>query len=249
MLPGAKIVTAPEVMAASDLVLLTVPDDVLADLVAGLAATGSIRPGQFVVHASGRYGVAVLEAATREGALPLALHPVMTFSGTSTDLPRLIGASFGVTAPEPLRPAAEALVLEIGAEPVWVEEELRPLWHAALSHGANHLVTLVAQSLDLLRSAGVSEPQRVLGPLLSASLDNALRSGDAALTGPVSRGDAGSVAAHVQALAAVDPEALRTYRALARATADRALASGRLAAKDAEALLDALAGPTDEARA
>jgi predicted short-subunit dehydrogenase-like oxidoreductase (DUF2520 family) len=173
----------------------------------------------------------------------------MTFSGTSADLARLGGATFGVTAPASIRPAAEALVLEIGAEPVWVPEELRPLWHAALAHGANHLVTLVAQSMDLLRAAGVAEPARVLAPLLSAALDNALLGGDAALTGPVARGDAGTVAAHVQALAAVDPEALRTYRSLARATADRALASGRLRISEAEALLDALAGPSDEVQA
>jgi predicted short-subunit dehydrogenase-like oxidoreductase (DUF2520 family) len=249
MLPGAEVMTPPEVLAAADLVLLTVPDDVLAGLVSGLAATRSIRPGQFLVHTAGRYGVAVLDAATAQQALPLALHPVMTFSGTPADLARLAGASFGVTSPPRLRPAAEALVLEIGAEPVWVAEELRPLWHAALAHGANHLVTLVAQSMDVLREAGVAEPARVLGPLLSAALDNALRGGDAALTGPVARGDAGTVAAHVQALAAADPEVLRTYRSLARATADRALASGRLRASEAEALLDALAGPTDEARA
>ena len=89
----------------------------------------------------------------------------------------------------------------------------------------------------------------MLGPLLSAALDNVLRTGDDALTGPVARGDAGTVAAHVRALGHVDPEALRTYRALARATADRSLASGRLQAADAEALLDALAGPTNETHA
>ena len=249
LVPAAHVVSPPEVLGAADLVLLTVPDDVLPGLVAGLVATGSIRPGQFLVHTSGRYGVGVLEPATREAALPLALHPAMTFTGTAADLPRLAGAAFGVTAPEALRHAAEALVLEIGAEPVWVPEELRPLWHAALAHGANHLVTLVVQSMDLLRAAGVADPARVLGPLLSAALDNALRTGDDALTGPVARGDAGTVAAHVQALGRVDPEALRTYRALARATADRALASGRLQAADAEALLDALAGPSNEAHA
>jgi predicted short-subunit dehydrogenase-like oxidoreductase (DUF2520 family) len=123
------------------------------------------------------------------------------------------------------------------------------LWHAALAHGANHLVTVVVQSMDLLRAAGVADPARVLGPLLSAALDNVLRTGDDALTGPVARGDAGTVAAHVRALAHVDPEALRTYRALARATADRSLASGRLQAADAEALLDALAGPANETHA
>jgi predicted short-subunit dehydrogenase-like oxidoreductase (DUF2520 family) len=242
LLPGVPLLTPPEVFGAADLVVVAVPDDALADLVAGLAATGSVRPGQIVVHPSGRYGVRVLDPATRAGALPLALHPVMTFTGTSLDLGRLVGCCFGVTAPEPLRPVAEALVLEMGGEPVWVDESARPLYHAALAHGSNHLVTLVAQSMDLLTEAGVADPGRMLAPLLGAALDNALRSGDAATTGPVVRGDAGTVADHVRAIGPVSEQILATYRALARATADRALASHRLNPAAAEALLDALAG-------
>jgi predicted short-subunit dehydrogenase-like oxidoreductase (DUF2520 family) len=200
------------------------------------------------VHTSGRFGTAVLGPATRAGALPLALHPAMTFSGTAVDLERLPGATFGVTAPEPLWPVAEALVVEMGSEPVRVAEEARGLYHAALAHGANHLVTLVADSLDLLRAAGVDDPAASLAPLLSAALDNSLRSGDAALTGPVARGDAGTVATHVEEIARVAPEAAGTYVALARRTAARALAAGRLRATDAEPLLDVLAVRAHEAR-
>ena len=107
-----------------------------------------------------------------------------------------------MTAPEVLRPAAEALVIEMGGEPVFIAEEHRDLYHAAIAGAANHLITLVAQAMDLLRTAGVAEPARLLAPLLSASLDNALRFGDAGLTGPVARGDAATVAAHVAALEA-----------------------------------------------
>lgn len=246
LLPRVPVVTPGEVLERAELVLLTVPDDALPDLVIGLAKTGAIRTGQLIVHTSGRYGTAVLAPATEEGALPLALHPVMTFTGTSIDLSRLGGATFGVTAPEPLRAVAEALVVEIGAEPVWVAEDARGLYHAALVHGSNHLVTLVAQARDLLAASGVDDPGRALGPLLGAALDNALRSGDQALTGPVARGDAGTVAVHIQVLAATDPAILATYRALARATADRALASGRLKPQQAEALLAVLAGPAGE---
>ncbi|WP_055588480.1 Rossmann-like and DUF2520 domain-containing protein [Streptacidiphilus griseoplanus] len=241
LLPGVRMVTPPQVMAAADLVLLTVPDDALADLVSGLAATGAVRPGQLLVHSSGAHGVAVLEPATRAGALPLALHPAMTFTGTTVDVARLAGCPFGVTAPEELRPVAEALVVEMGGEPEWVPEEVRPLYHTALAHGSNHLVTLVAQAQELLAAAGVAEPGRMLGPLLGAALDNALRSGDAALTGPVARGDAGTVRRHLQQLRRVSPQALEAYRAMARATADRALAAGMLKADAAEALLDVLA--------
>ncbi|WP_442785517.1 Rossmann-like and DUF2520 domain-containing protein [Actinacidiphila sp. DG2A-62] len=241
LLPGVPLVEPPAVLRAADLVLLTVPDDALPALVSGLAETGAVRPGQLLVHTSGRYGAAVLDPALRAGALPLALHPVMTFTGTAVDVQRLNGCTFGVTAPEELRTAAEALVIEMGGEPEWIAEEARPLYHAALAIGANHLVTLVSQAMDLLRQAGVAEPGRMLGPLLGAALDNALRSGDAALTGPVARGDAGTVAAHLAELRAHAPQDVASYVAMARATADLALGNGMLKAEYAEALLGALA--------
>ncbi|MFD8585167.1 Rossmann-like and DUF2520 domain-containing protein [Streptomyces californicus] len=241
LLPDVPLVEPAEVLARADLVLLTVPDDVLPTLVEGLAETGAVRPGQLLVHTSGRYGARVLDPALRAGALPLALHPAMTFTGTAVDVQRLAGCSFGVTAPEELRLAAEALVIEMGGEPEWIAEESRPLYHAALALGANHLVTLVAQSMDLLAKAGVSAPDRMLGPLLGAALDNALRSGDAALTGPVARGDAGTVAAHIGELRTHAPQAVAGYVAMARTTADRALAHGLLKAELAEDLLGVLA--------
>ena len=248
LLPGVPLMSVAEVLADVDLALLTVPDDVLPGLVAGLAETGAVRPGQFLAHASGRFGYGVLDPATRVGALPLALHPVMTFTGTSIDLARLSGCPFGVTAPDQLRPVAEALVVEMGGDPVWVDEGNRVLYHAALAHGANHLVTLVTQTLGLLSAAGVEQPARLVAPLLSAALDNALRYGDQALTGPVARGDAGTVAAHVRELGRVDTEARTAYVALARVTADRALAAGLLKADAAEALLDALVRTEEERR-
>ena len=241
LLPGTPVVPPDEVLALADLVLLTVPDDVLPGLVDGLVAAEAVRPGQLVVHTSGRYGVAVLDEATRQGGLPLALHPAMTFTGRPEDLTRLAGACFGVTAPEPLRPIADALVLEMGGDPQEVAEEKRVLYHAALAGGANHLSTLVNQSVDLLRQCGVTEPERMLAPLLGAALDNALRSGDAAMTGPVARGDAGTVAAHLRELRTVSPDAVGAYVAMARLTAGRALAAGLLKPAAAEELLDVLA--------
>jgi predicted short-subunit dehydrogenase-like oxidoreductase (DUF2520 family) len=240
-LPGTPVRQPAEVVRAADLVLLTVPDDALPGLVAGLAATGAPVAGRLLAHASGRHGLAVLDPATQLGALPLALHPVMTFTGRPDDADRLVGICFGVTAPAVLRPAAEVLVMEMGGEPVFIAEADRDLYHAALAGAANHLVTQVVQAEELLAKAGVGQPARMLGPLLSAALDNALRLGDAALTGPVARGDADTVAGHVAALRTEAPEALPAYLALARLTATRALATGLLTAPDARRLLDVLA--------
>jgi predicted short-subunit dehydrogenase-like oxidoreductase (DUF2520 family) len=234
------VLPVDDVVRAADLVLLTVPDDAVAELVAGLVATCALQRGTLLAHTSGRHGLAVLEPAVAAGALPLALHPALPFAGTAVDLERLVGTAFGVTAPEPLLPIAEALVLEMGGEPVRLTEEQRRCGTPALAHGANHLTTLVSSAADLLRRAGVAAPGPVLAPLLGSALDGALRSGDAALTGPVARGDAGTVAAHLEALAAVAPEVLPSYVAMARLTADRASPRVRLDPERAGALLAVL---------
>jgi predicted short-subunit dehydrogenase-like oxidoreductase (DUF2520 family) len=240
-LPGVPLLPADETVAAADLVLLAVPDDVLRGLISGLADIGAWRAGQLVAHTSGAQGIGVLDPAAARGVLALALHPVMTFTGRPEDLDRLDGATFGVTAPDELRPVAETLVVEMGGEPVWVPESARALYHASLTVASNHLVTLVNDALTLLDGAGVADPARLVAPLLSASLDNVLRLGDAALTGPVSRGDAATVASHVATLTRSAPDVLPSYRAMARRTAERAQASGRLSAEQVEAVLAALA--------
>lgn len=243
LLPGVPILPVPETVRDAELVLLAVPDDALPELVAGLAATGDLHAGQFVAHPSGRFGVGVLAPAVQAGAIGLALHPAMTFTGTSVDLARLEGCPFGVTSEEAMRPVAEALVVEMGGEPVWVPESARSMYHAALVFGANYLMTVVLQSVDLLTTAGIPAPERLLAPLLSASLDNALRHGDVALTGPVARGDAATVADHLEAMSDLSPVVTDSYRSLARLTADRAVAAGLIDLAAAEQLLDVLASP------
>ena len=260
LLPGVPVLEVPDVVRRAELVLLAVPDDALGPLVGGLAELGAWQAGQLVAHTSGRYGVAVLDPARARGAIPLALHPAMTFTGTSLDLSRLVGAAFAVTAPAAVLPIGQALVVELGGEPVVVDELDRPLYHAALAHGANHLVVLVAQAAQALAEAGVEDPARVLGPLLEAALDGSLRAAAPheggvtgagaihALTGPVRRGDTGTLLEHQAALEefaarAGAPDVPGTYRDLARAAAGRALGAGLLAPGTAAAVLDALAPP------
>ncbi len=232
LLPHAAVLPADEVArAATDLLLLAVPDDALRGVVAGLAGTGALPPGQIVAHTSGAHGTGVLGDVRG-----MALHPAMTFTGEPADLDRLPGIAWGVTADD--RAFATRLVADLQGIPEWIAEDRRAVYHSALAHGANHLVTLVNEAADLLRAAGVEHPEAVLSPLLHAALDNALRLGDAALTGPVSRGDAGTVHKHLTRMPA---EAVPAYLALARRTADRAIASGRLRPQDAALLLDVLA--------
>ena len=111
---------------------------------------------------------------------------------------------------------------------MWVPEARRTLYHAGLAHGANHLVTLVTEAMELLAAAGADDPAATLRPLLTAALDNALEHGDAALTGPIVRGDVDTVRAHLADIAAQAPTTLPSYLALARATLGRAVTDGRL---------------------
>ena len=228
LLPGVAVDKPSVVARGSDLLLLTVPDDALHNVVSMLAASGALRPGQYVAHTSGRHGLAVLAAAAAVGARPIALHPAMTFTGTAVDLPRLSGCVFGVTAGPDEREVTERLVADLGGRPMWVPEEHRTLYHAGLAHGANHLVTVVTEAMEMLRAAGADDPAGTLRPLLEAALDNSLRSGDSALTGPIVRGDVETVTAHLTEIWAHAPQTLASYAALARATLARVLTDGRL---------------------
>ncbi len=226
--PASRVAKPTAVARTCDVLLLTVPDDMLENVVIQLTASGAIRSGQYVVHTSGSHGLRVLEPATQVGAHPVAMHPAMTFTGTARDLDRLPDCVFGVTTGPADRDWALALVAELGADVMWVPEEQRSLYHAGLAHGANHLVTLVAQAMELLSAAGADDPAAILRPLLGAALDNALADGDAALTGPIVRGDVNTVRAHLAEISATAPDTLPSYVALARATLDRVVTDGRV---------------------
>ena len=236
-LPDTLIRPVDKVAADSELLILAVPDSELTTLVTGLAATGSVHSGTIVVHTSGANGIAILAPLTELGCVPLAIRPAMTFTGGEEDIARLSETCFGITAADEIGYAvAQSLVLEIGGEPFRVREDARALYHAALAHGSNHLVTVVADALAALRSAlwgaellgqetvgdapgGIAE--RVLAPLARAALENTLQRGQGALTGPVARGDAPAVARHLAALVETDAGLAEAYRTAALRTAQR----------------------------
>jgi predicted short-subunit dehydrogenase-like oxidoreductase (DUF2520 family) len=237
-LPETPVLPVDEVARAAELLILAVPDTELAALVAGLAATSVVTPGAIVVHTSGANGVGVLAPLAEQGCVPLAIHPAMTFTGSDEDIARLPGTCFGITAADEIGYAiAQSLVLEVGGEPFRVREDARTLYHAALAHAGNHLVTVVADALVALRAAIAGQEllgqelvgddpgglaERVIAPLARAALENTLQRGQAALTGPVARGDAAAVARHLAALTEADPEVAEAYRAASLRTAQRA---------------------------
>ncbi|TCC37385.1 DUF2520 domain-containing protein [Kribbella sindirgiensis] len=228
LLPAVPVLPADEVTRSADVVLVAVPDDLIHEVAQTLPLTGA----QYVVHLSGAHGLAPLSGLD---ATPVALHPSMTFPGGPVSLD---GVMFTATAPDAARSVVERLVKALGAQVQWVADEERARYHAGLVHGANHLTTLVSQAVAVLREAGVADPVATLRPLLVATLDNTLRSGHHALTGPIARGDVDTVAAH---LAALRGSTRRTYAELARATVELAT-DGRLDAETVRRLTEVLDG-------
>lgn len=246
MLPGVPLLDVPDVVAAADVVLLTVPDDAIGPLVSGLAAQDAWSGGRLAIHTSGFRGLDVLQPVVDAGGDAVVLHPVMTFTGEPADVARIVGTPIAVTASTGADLVADALALDLGGEPFRLADADRATYHAALSHAANHLTTIVAQSAQLLRGVGVEDPERLLRPLLEAALENSLQRGDRALTGPVVRGDVGTVAAHLDALEAQPADILRAYRALAAATTERSAARRAMPAESVQPMLDLLTTKEDE---
>lgn len=234
-------VIEPDEACQAELVVIAIPDDQIEPLIQGLAILGCFRPGQVVMHTSGVHGINVLEAAQAAGALPIALHPAMTFTGTSLDVERLQMCPAAITATAVALPIASALAMEMGMEPCVVEEEDRTLYHAGLTHGANHLVTLVNEALSILEAAGIENPELYIRPLLNAALERALSEGAHGLTGPVRRADTGTLKDHQKALSEAGLNSiLESYRNMARTTAHLAGDNLLLGENQVQAVLRAL---------
>lgn len=174
VLPGVPVRDPEELLADADLVVVAVPRAQLAGLVAGLADVGAWRAGQLVLHTDPGLGVDVLGPAARAGAIPLAVHPAIAFTGTTMDLRQLEGSFAAVTAPAPVLPIAQALAVELGCEPVVVAEEDRAAYGEGIETATAFSASIVRQSAELLRAAGVEAPGAYLQTLVHASVDRAL---------------------------------------------------------------------------
>ena len=211
--PDVEFTTdAGRVAAACDLVFLTVPDAAIAPTCRSIAW----EPRHRVVHCGGALGLDALAGVTAAGGIAGCLHPLQSFPSRSPEPERLRGIFCGVEGADPLGPLLEQMVTRFGAQPFRLEGVDRTLYHAAAVFVSNHVVALASAAGRLWTLAGLPDRlgRQALSPLLLAASANvaALELRDA-LTGPVARGDVGTVEAHLQALAA-DPALRELYRAL-----------------------------------
>ena len=221
-----------------DMIVLAVADDALSAVIDQIAGE-NLSHAPFVLHVSGKNGVAILAPLAATGALVAAIHPAMTFTGEpEAEIRRMAGAGFAMTAQVGQAVAqAERWVGLLGGVAINVPEQRRVLYHAALCHAANHLVTLLAGAREALGVAGVEAPEVVLGPLVRAAAENSLSGGMAALSGPLLRGDKGTIANHLAALASECSPVLPAYQGMAAATLAQLEREGHEVAPDLLALL------------
>jgi predicted short-subunit dehydrogenase-like oxidoreductase (DUF2520 family) len=216
---GVKLYT--EVAPAArdvDLVLLCVPDDAIASVATALAVDEAVGEGQRVVHVAGSQGLEPLRRVRLTGARVAACHPAMTVPEGARDPDLLVGVAWAVTAAPDDRDWAHELVTLLGGDAHDVPEDARALYHAGLAVGSNAVGAAVATARRLLLAARIERPEAFLTPLIEASVSNVLAHGAQALTGPVVRGDVGTVTLHLQVIDRDLPELAAAYRALAAAT-------------------------------
>jgi len=225
--------TAQEVADAAELVFITTPDDAIAQVCSEV----HWHEGQSLVHCSGAHSVDILESAGKLGAAVGSFHPLQTFADVDQAIENLSGSTFALEAEEPLLSTLKEFTLLLNGN--WVE--LKPgdkvLYHAAAVFACNYLVTLFKLALDLWLDFGVSskEATRALLPLLAGTINNIDTIGlPDCLTGPVARGDLGTIERHLSALETRSPSLLTTYKELGLQSIPIALAKGKVNEQKAE---------------
>lgn len=184
VLPGVPVLDAQEVTRRSELVIVAVPHDELPRLISGLAELGVWQMGQLVLHTDPAYGTEVLRPAAERGAIPLAVHPAISFTGTTIDLRQLQAAFAAVTAPAAVLPIAQALAVEMGCEPVVIAEQDRPAYAEAIATASEFSRSIVQQATGLLRGVGIDNPGGYLSALVGSTVEQALRAASDPLTPP-----------------------------------------------------------------
>jgi len=243
--PAVRVVVGDlgRAVAAAPLIIIATPDDVIAGAAAALAATGAVSPGHAILHVSGLLDRSALDALSETGAALGSFHPLQTIADPASAAGRLRGAFAGIEGDEQALAAARRLAEALGMTPVELGRGAKPLYHAGAVFAANYTTALAGVAEKLAVAAGVpaAAAPHLYAPLFEGAAGNLTQLGAAhALTGPVRRGDLGSLRAHLAAL----PDDLRPlYRALGLTTLELAERAGlaATAAREVRQLLEGTA--------
>jgi len=240
---GCQSVESNQAVAdAAELVFITTPDAAI-PLVASEVRW---HPGQSVVHCSGADSTATLEPARKLGARVGAFHPLQTFASVKQAIDNLPGSTFAIEAEEPLLSTLKDMATALDGHFIELKAEDKVIYHAAAVIACNYMVTLVKLATDLWQTFDIppEEATKALIPLLKGMLNNIENVGiPQCLTGPIARGDTGTIKKHLKALDKVAPRLLSTYRELGRQTIPIALAKGKINEQQARELEEILREP------
>jgi predicted short-subunit dehydrogenase-like oxidoreductase (DUF2520 family) len=251
---GAEVpVLSPrEAAGRAELVLLAVPDDAIEASCRELVAARALGRGSLVAHCSGAQSSECLAPARRElGCHVASFHPLQSFPTVEAALASLPGSYCFVEGDEVALAALEKLGAAIGAHCVRIETEHKALYHAAAVMACNYLTGLLDAALSLAASARIERRTawQALEPLIRATVDNISELGtEAALTGPIARGDRRTVRTHLAVLDRSARELSDLYRALGSWTVGLALRKGTIEEAAARTLLETLADPSPKER-
>lgn len=221
VIPRAATLEAPVLeweipLPLCDLIIVAVRDDAITEAAASLAPIASTASA--AVHLSGLTSVDALDPLRQAGLEIGGFHPLQSMPNPRDGAAALDGASVGITADPPLQGVLEGLAISIGAHPFELVDAQRPVYHAAAAAAANYVLTTLGMAERLFAAAGV--PFAAARPLVIQIVENAFDLGPlVSLTGPIARGDVGTVAAHLAAVEAVDADLASDFRAFGRATA------------------------------
>lgn len=243
---GCEVGSAQHVADACDLVFLTTRDEIIRPMADALRW----RPGSGVVHCSGATDVSALAKALRDGAHIGGFHPLQTFGDPETASHALAGCTVTIEASEPLDTMLVALAHRLGCRVNRLPPGARALYHAAAGYPSQFIHALLREALSMWKDWGATEEDalQALLPMMRGTLSSIEQAGVAGgMPGPVSRGDVGSVAKHLVALQAFDPNAVTLYRELCNRTVSLALERGGIDEATALRFRRLLAGddPTD----
>ena len=242
---GQACETLVEAAAAANCMIITTTDDAIASVCREIVVNGAVREGDKVIHMSGAGGLDLLAPARQAGAHVASIHPIQSFADVKGAIMNIPGSTFGITADDELREWAVSIVKALKGVPFFVLEMDKALYHAAACMASNYLTTLVHMVETTYRALGLNRTEaiRAFWPLVKGTLLNIeTRGAVEALTGPIARGDAGTIEKHLQALHESLPDLLNAYRELGLMTVDMALQKGSLTRERAQTIKTLLKG-------
>lgn len=239
---GGKAFTAEanaEAASLASCILIATPDDTISSVCIQIARQGGFQQGDKVIHMSGAGGIDLLDSARHAGASVASIHPIQSFADVEAAIRSIPRSTFGITADNAISEWAAELVRALGGIPFYVPETIKPLYHAAACMASNYLTTLIHMAEETYLSLGLSRDEaiRSFWPLVSGTLTNIETRGSIqALTGPISRGDSGTIEQHIRVLREKLPAYLPAYCVMGLLTVDLAIKKGTLSPEKAEAI-------------